>query len=433
MDEIRFHVLADHVPGFGCRARVSADAQSGALAGRVEHRAVVFAEDFALWRTQLARLRGQVFRQEFAEVAFADETDAGGILLGVHRETRLMRQLPHLILVQVAEWKQRRAQLLLIERMQEISLVLVGISGAQQFPAVFCMCDARVVAGGDLLGAQFACGIKEGAELDLAIAQHVRIRRAPGAVFVEEMREHAFAVFAREVARMKGDAEFRAHGQRVLAVLVGAAGRIGLVLLPVLHEHAGEFVALVLQQQCRHRGIHATGHADHHVHAETPACAPEIVASGNRCPASQSSSVCSTRGLRRRSPKAAISEWLSQCVRRIPSSSARCGSCRSGFAAKAKRTMCAACSGLSYWRTPMKDSSSISQPVSSSASRQAACNRLSPGSRCPAGWLKSSVPRTSSSTIRKRWPRWITQATVTCGHQMSRESKAGMKFGISSG
>jgi hypothetical protein len=52
------------------------------------------------------------------------------------------------------------------------------------------------VTGGDALGTDLQCVLEESAELDLRIAQHVRIRGAASLVLAEEVGEHAFLVFA---------------------------------------------------------------------------------------------------------------------------------------------------------------------------------------------------------------------------------------------
>jgi hypothetical protein len=83
----------------------------------------------------------------------------------------------------------------------------------------------RVVAGGDALGAQLAGGIQEVLELHFAVAQHVRVRRAAGRVFGQEVLEHALPVLAGEIAEVERDAEQAAHGHRIAAVILGAASR----------------------------------------------------------------------------------------------------------------------------------------------------------------------------------------------------------------
>jgi hypothetical protein len=67
------------------------------------------------------------------------------------------------------------------------------------------------------------------------------------------MREHPFAVFGREVGAPERDAEFRAYGQGVLAIGVGMAPRLRIIVFPVQHEKARNLVAGLLQQQGGHR------------------------------------------------------------------------------------------------------------------------------------------------------------------------------------
>src|SRR4051812_33322410 len=55
--------------------------------------------------------------------------------------------------------------------------------------------------------------------------------------------------------------------------------------------------------------------------------------------------------------------------------------------------------------------------VSSMTSRAQAAISVSPGSRWPAGWLRTSLPSMFSSTKRNRPSRSMTAATVTLGFQ----------------
>ena len=126
--------------------------------------------------------------------------------------------------------------------------------------------DAGVMAGGDLVRAQGPGFIKEGLELDLAVAQHVRVGRTTRSVFGQEVLKHAVPVFRREIARMEGNAQPSAHRHGVLAVGVGGAGAVAVVLFPVLHEQAFDVVVGLLQEQGGYRGIDAAGDAKHHFH-----------------------------------------------------------------------------------------------------------------------------------------------------------------------
>ena len=109
--------------------------------------------------------------------------------------------------------------------------------------------QSRVVTGRDLVRAQRPRFVQESLELDLAVAQHVRIRRAPGAVFVEEMRKHAVPILRGEIARMERDAQLATNGDGVLAIGIGGTRCGAVVLLPVLHEQALHLVSGALQQQ----------------------------------------------------------------------------------------------------------------------------------------------------------------------------------------
>src|SRR5690606_15264295 len=102
IDDVAGHVLADHVPGRLRPAAQAAQAQAAALAEGVVPAAGVFAQDLAAHVADLARLRRDPAREEFAEVPLADEADAGGVLLGRRRQAGLGGQAADLGLGQVA-------------------------------------------------------------------------------------------------------------------------------------------------------------------------------------------------------------------------------------------------------------------------------------------------------------------------------------------
>src|SRR5699024_10729989 len=210
-----------------------------------------------------------------------------------------------------------------------------------------------------------------------------------GAVFGQEMLEHAVPVFGGEIAMMERNAQFGADRHGILAVGVGAAGTGAVVLLPVLHEQAVHVVTGLLEKQRGDRGIDAAGNAEHDFHRAVPVAGSRhcSVDSGRRLPASQSSMLASTSGLRRRSPSVAMSSRRIHTARQMPLSSGRSGWCRRVRAAKARRTTCSPASGLHPWCTTRQCSGSTAQPVSLSVSRTAASTNASFGSRWPAGWL----------------------------------------------
>ena len=144
--------------------------------------------------------------------------------------------------------------------MQEVGLVLVGVVRLLQHRARGPLFEPRIVARGEALRTEPRGVFQAQAELDFAIAQHVGVGRAAGAILGEEVIEHAVAVGGGEAHPMQRDADFRGRGTRVLEVLCIRA--IGVVVLPVAHVEPVHVVAGALQQQRGHGGIHAAGHAD---------------------------------------------------------------------------------------------------------------------------------------------------------------------------
>src|SRR5690606_14406699 len=157
-----------------------------------------------------------------------------------------------------------------------------------------------------------------------------------------------------------------------LAVLGRPAGAKTLVFLPVLHEQAGDVRIGGGQQEGGNRGIDAARNADHDqsiVHGNqsdgVPAGSWRTKSRGSRRPPSQSSMLCRISGLRKRSLAATMACRSSQSARRMPLSSGRVGSWCSGLAANVKRTNWLPETLLVHCCTPIRHSSSTSQPVSS--------------------------------------------------------------------
>ena len=255
------HVLADHVPRRRPEPAHAAQLQPLALAqGEIEH-AGVLAQHLAGGRADLAGPGRQVAAEELAEVALADEADPGRILLRGRRQPGLVGHCSHVGLLQFTEREGGGRQLLLAQLVQEIALVLARVARPQQPPAAAFAVDAGVVAGGNALGTQLARRVQEVLELDLAVAQHVRVGGAAGGVLGQEVLEHVLPVLAGEIAEMDRDAEPAGHRHRVAAVVLGAAVAAAVVG-PVLHEQAGQRLAGVAQEQGGDRGVDAARQAD---------------------------------------------------------------------------------------------------------------------------------------------------------------------------
>src|SRR4051794_9301896 len=89
---VRREVLGRHIP----RLASAAEADALPLADGVEGEPDVLADRAAAIVDHRARPLRQVAIQELAEGSFADEENAGRILLGMVRQARLERHAPHL-------------------------------------------------------------------------------------------------------------------------------------------------------------------------------------------------------------------------------------------------------------------------------------------------------------------------------------------------
>ena len=256
-------ILGSNVPGLVFARGIlpslhATDAQALALADGVVHQPVVLAQHAAVVEgADFARLHRQVAHQELAERTLPDEADTGGILLGGHMQPRLGGQPAHIALVQAAEREQRLRQLCLIEAVQEVALVLGAVLGLEQLvvdtTVVLPAPHLGVVTGGDALGAQPHGVIEKAAELDLGIAQDVRVGRAPGLVLAQKIGEDALLVLLRKIDHLEVDADDVAHRRNVHQILARRAVLVVVIVLPVLHEQAGDVIALLLEQPGRDR------------------------------------------------------------------------------------------------------------------------------------------------------------------------------------
>ena len=169
----------------------------------------------------------------------------------------------HLPLVQVAQGEQGFRKLGLVEAVEKIALVLGAVFRFQQLECAEAFPHPRIVAGGDLVRAQGQGVVEEGLELDFGIAQHVRVGRAAGLVFLQEQREYPFLVFLGEIDGFHLDADLVGDRQHVHEILLGrAVAVLAVVVFPVLHEQADHFMALLLQEQGGNGRVHSARHAD---------------------------------------------------------------------------------------------------------------------------------------------------------------------------
>ena len=145
------------------------------------------ALDVAVQVLDLAGLVGHVLVEELTEIAFADETDPGGILFPGCRQIVLFRETAHLTFVEIADWKQRLRQLRLPELAEKIGLIFVAVRPLEHFVAAgrLVFPNLRVMSSCELVRTRHLHRVVEkGLELDFLVAQNVWIRRPAALVFL---------------------------------------------------------------------------------------------------------------------------------------------------------------------------------------------------------------------------------------------------------
>ena len=104
--------------------------------------------------------------------------------------------------------------------------------------------------------------VKKGFELDLGVAQHIRVGRAPGLVLAQELGKHAVFVVRCKVHVLDLDAQHIGHAGCIQKILAAGAKLRVVIVFPVFHEDADDLMALLLEHMGGHGGIHAAGQTD---------------------------------------------------------------------------------------------------------------------------------------------------------------------------
>jgi len=187
---------------------------------------------------------------------------AGAILLGMIGQMVFARDGAHLRLQYAAQREHGFAQLLLVQPVKKITLVLAVVVGLEQLEQPILFAHLGVMARGNFLRTQTDGVVEEGFELDFRVAQDIRVGRAPGFVFAQEVAEYALLVFLGEIHRLDRNADGVGDRHRVDQVLARRAIFAVVIVLPILHEQADDLIALLLQQQRSDSRVNAAGHAD---------------------------------------------------------------------------------------------------------------------------------------------------------------------------
>jgi hypothetical protein len=136
-----------------------------------------------------------------------------------------------------------------LQYVQKITLVLVPIYASKQLIRSVFMAKVYKLAGGDFLGPKLHGKIQKRFEFDFPVAQHIRVWRTPGLVFLQKVVKYPVAVFLGEIDSVIGDANGFAYRLHIPPVVLRGAYAIFVLFFPVFHEHAHDIKALPLEQQ----------------------------------------------------------------------------------------------------------------------------------------------------------------------------------------
>jgi len=281
-DLVGVGVNLEDVEGVG-----AADAEALALADGEAVDAFVMAHDyhfaFAGGGDQVAGGVGeglvlfvQIGLEELGVAAAGDEADFLRVGLLGEVEAVAGGHLADGWLLHLSEREEGAGELSLGEAEEEVGLVLGGVGGAGENPAAagFVEAVARVVAGGDALGADLAGGEEELIELEMVVAEGAGDGGAAGEVFADEGADDFGFETVLGVDEVVGDAEVLGYVAGVVDVVDGAAAALRngfgqalasviggeAALVPELEGEADEGMSLGVQKRGDGGGIDAAGH-----------------------------------------------------------------------------------------------------------------------------------------------------------------------------
>ncbi len=210
---------------------------------------------------------GRALREEGAVVVARDEADLSAVGLVVQRQTHLEGEAPDLGLRVLAHREQQARELGLLQRVEDVGLVLAVVDGAVQLEAVVAVADARIVSRRKVTGVEGDGAVEQGAKLDVLVAGEAGVGRATALVLADEVVDDLAPELLLQVEDVVRDAEHLGRGARVVDVLDTAAALLmqaplGVVARPETHRDAHDVVALLHEQTGGYGGIDAAAHRD---------------------------------------------------------------------------------------------------------------------------------------------------------------------------
>ena len=131
---------------------------------------------------------------------------------------------------------------------------LLAIGAKQGLPAA-------VMAGCDHVGSHPFGSLQEGVELDLPVAEHIRIGSPAGRIFIEHVVYDPLAILLRKVYEVERDTYLPGNhlGHETVFLPFAVPVECGIRIVPVLHEHGEDIVALLLEKQGGDAGVDSSG------------------------------------------------------------------------------------------------------------------------------------------------------------------------------
>ena len=190
----------------------------------------------------IAPLGGELLLQKYGQIDLTDKADTLRVLALGGCQLLLLGNTAHLGFKEVSDREHRILQLLLRELAEKVTLVLVGVATRQEridlLAIDLALLLTAVVSRSDSLGTQLQRLLQEDIKLNLAVAQHVGVWRAPLLILGEHIIDHALAVLLRQIDIVEGD--IKAFGNQLGKDLVVVPRALALQLarrvVPISHK-----------------------------------------------------------------------------------------------------------------------------------------------------------------------------------------------------
>ena len=169
--------------------------QSLPLTQRIKMQSPVLPQPPAICRHHRPRRIRHEGTQKIAHLHLTDKTNPLTILLPRRCQPQRRRPLPHLRLQHPANRKQRPLHLMLLQQRQKIGLILIRIPPPPHSvrPALL-MRHLRIMPSRHGTESFLQRIFQKHPELDLPIAHHVRIRRDPRLIAMQQITHHPLPV-----------------------------------------------------------------------------------------------------------------------------------------------------------------------------------------------------------------------------------------------